>query len=171
MSVEVWKDVVGFEGLYQVSDLGRVRSMDRVIETSNGKKFPVKRRVMKQPTDRNGYPFVGLRRPGKQTVIRTHVMVAKAFLGEPGPGEEVCHNNGDPSDSRLSNLRYDTRSNNLLDCREHGSGRFVSVLRSDGKFYERTNKVEEDGFCRKGVQATCSGRQKTHGGYGWTYGT
>lgn len=109
---EEWRDVVGYEGEYMVSSLGRVRSMP-------GGKRHVK--ILKQGLSGkpgNQYALVGLRGTDSKAV---HVLVAAAFIG-PRPGRlDVCHNNGDRLDNRVENLRYGTRTENALDRNEHGT--------------------------------------------------
>lgn len=68
-----------------------------------------------------GYPLVGLMRDGRQYSRKVHVLVALAFLGPRPEGHDVCHNNGNPADNRVENLRYDTRSANLRDAVRHGT--------------------------------------------------
>ena len=104
MTVEEWKDVVGYEGLYQVSSLGRVK---RLV----GYQCCVER-VLKPGKRRDGYLQVALYRDGKATNKRVHRLVAKAFLGDAPEGYEVNHRNGDKADNRAENLEWVTASEN-----------------------------------------------------------
>ena len=118
---EVWREVVGWEGFYEVSDRGNVRSVDRVITYSNGSTRLQKGKNLKPYLRKNGYTQVGLRRPGAKPVTgRVHQMVMESFVGPPPEGMEVCHNNGDRYDNRLENLRYGTTSENTADQVKHG---------------------------------------------------
>lgn len=117
---EEWRPVVGYEGSYEVSDQGRVRSVDRYRPGYGGLKFN-RGRVLKPVMQRDGRPQVTLRGGEKGASIRVHLLVAEAFLGPRPEGLHVCHFNGDPSDNRLTNLRYDTKSANELDKRRHGT--------------------------------------------------
>lgn len=110
-SQEVWADIPGFERVYQVSNLGNVRSLDRTIYNVHGKKLKLKGRVLKQGTS-CGYKFVNL---GNGHSIKVHVLVALVFLGERPKRMDICHKNGKKDDNRVMNLRYDTRSQNNLD--------------------------------------------------------
>ena len=80
---EEWKDVIGFEDYYEVSNLGRVRSKDRTIIYENGKVVHRKSRVKKPTTDGNYYPRVGLQVRGKLTMKMVHRLVAEAFIPNP----------------------------------------------------------------------------------------
>ncbi len=106
-SNEEWRPVLGYEGLYEVSTEGRVRTLR-------------KGHLMHPHTDRHGYLLAGLSRDGKQRTTRVHHMVLEAFVGPRPEGLVGCHNNGDPSDNRLENLRWDTQRNNNLDAVRHG---------------------------------------------------
>ena len=116
----VWKDIPGFEGLYQVSDTGQVKSLPRVATriTKRGTeiKQPIRERVLKANTNKRGYQYVILRRDGFSVTREIHVLVAAAFLGpRPEGGYQVRHMDGDSLNNSLSNLQYGTRSENQLD--------------------------------------------------------
>lgn len=117
---EEWRAVVGFEGRYEVSNIGRVRSVDTVVYAGRGRTRRARGRVLSlYYGDR--YPKANLKVNGKQRNSYVHILVAAAFLGPCPEGMEVCHNNGDRLDNRPENLRYDTHSANMLDRREHGT--------------------------------------------------
>ena len=115
MSDETWKPVVGFENLYEVSDLGRVRSVDRFIpgrwKTGQNRKG----RVLSLESHYGGYKQVQLCREGTITRKLVHRLVLEAFVGPCPLGLEACHDDDDPANNRLTNLRWDTRSANNRD--------------------------------------------------------
>lgn len=114
---EIWKSVVGYEGRYEVSDLGRVRSLDRVVNGAPGKGTYLKPGVVLRPgAHRQGYRLVSLHDGASRRTYKVHRLVALAFLGPAPDGMEVCHNNSDPADNRAANLRWDTRSGNMQDA-------------------------------------------------------
>ncbi|MGH3971043.1 MAG: NUMOD4 domain-containing protein, partial [Mycobacterium sp.] len=114
--IEVWLPVPGHEG-YEVSNLGRVRSLDRVVVHKDGRRQPWKGRVLQPVFDSKGYPQVGL--PGR-TSARIHRLVSHAFFG-PAPTRQGClHWDDNPTDSRLCQLRYGTQSDNMRDCTRNG---------------------------------------------------
>ena len=121
MSIEEWRPVPGHPG-YEVSSRGRVRSLDRVMEVGSrwGKTvlLPLKGRMLRQATRPSGHRTLGL--TGGQT-RDVHALVLEAFVGPRPDGMEACHNNGDPADNRLENLRWDTRRENALDRIRHGT--------------------------------------------------
>lgn len=116
---EQWRPVVGYEGLYEVSDHGRVRSLDRITRTGNGDRLYRSRFL--EGYISLGYRRVALTRGGKSVHYLVHRLVLEAFVGPCPDGMEGCHNNGDRADARLSNLRWDTRLANIRDKFEHGT--------------------------------------------------
>jgi hypothetical protein len=121
MTQEIWKDIPGYEGLYQVSNHGRVRSLDRVIMCTSAVKgtYPSRKkgRMLRPGPSPSGHLSVVLPRRNTRTV---HDLVLRAFVGSPPDKHECCHNNGNPADNRLENLRWDTRRENIKDKTAHG---------------------------------------------------
>lgn len=114
---EVWKPVVGYEGLYEVSSLGRVRSLPRDTKTGvrGGKVLSLKAK------DKDGYSQIGLCREGSVRIRKVHTMVLEAHVGSRPAGTVGCHNDGDNSNNRLENLRWDTHAANSADKDTHGT--------------------------------------------------
>lgn len=109
---ERWRAVVGYEGRYEVSSEGRVRSLPS--RTGSG-------RILKQ-TLREGYPKVSLSRDGKAKSFAVHRLVAFAFLGEPnGEAQMVLHSDGSQTNNSVENLRWGTASDNVQDAIRHGT--------------------------------------------------
>ena len=121
MNKEIWKDIKGYEGYYEVSDLGRVRSVDREVIHSNGKVVNYKGRILKQNNNRAGRKQVFLYKDGKATNQGVHILVALTFIGERPKGYDVCHIDGDCTNNKLSNIRFDTKSQNRIDYYRQGS--------------------------------------------------
>lgn len=120
MTEEVWRDIPGYEGAYQVSNMGRVKSLPRTTQHP-GKSGsivvqPIKERVLRFGVNTHGYYSVGLRRNGRTDTREVHTLVAAAFLGPRAESDEqIRHLNGDQTDNRAANLAYGTRSQNQLD--------------------------------------------------------
>lgn len=103
---ERWKDVVGYEGLYQVSNLGRVKSKDRIIKYSDGRTVH-RRSFIKRPTYSNGgYPRIGLQVNGKLVMKFVHRLVAEAFIPNPNNYPIVNHKDEDKNNFVASNLEW-----------------------------------------------------------------
>ena len=134
MTEEIWKDSPGYEGRYQASTLGRIRSVERKVWSRNhytGEPFErIIPGVILRPGRfcKAGHVSVILGRgtPGKPV----HQLIMRTFVGEPPEGMEVLHNNGNPTDNRLVNLRYGTRTENILDTYKNG-GRWRKLSIND----------------------------------------
>lgn len=109
---EIWKDVPDYEGYYQVSSLGRVRSCDRFVAHSGGGKRTVRQRVLNQCKDRYGYWNVCLCFNGKPKTVTVHSLVAKAFIGDRLTGDQINHIDGNKDNNSLRNLEYCSPSKN-----------------------------------------------------------
>lgn len=139
---EVWKDIPGYEGRYQVSDQGRVRSVDRLTSVNSGKdgRKSYTRKEKGKLLVPTGERYLGVclgRYPTKQNV---HNLVMLAFVGPCPEGQEVCHNNGNAFDNRLCNLRYDSRSENVRDQVRH-RGRKITLNDVNDIIKARANGV------------------------------
>lgn len=116
---ERWLPVPGREGLYEVSDQGRVRSMDRIITCRNGVKQHYPGKTLTPTLAVTGYYHIDLGRDGVRWLV--HRLVLTAFVGVAPPGAECCHNDGNRANNRLENLRWDTHTANMYDKQRHGT--------------------------------------------------
>ncbi|MEU2013072.1 NUMOD4 motif-containing HNH endonuclease [Nocardia sp. NPDC019302] len=118
---ERWRPVVGWEGLYEVSDQGAVRSLERRVVFSDGRARIQPGRLLGQHRTQSGHLTVRLSLNKSSELRKVHRLVLLAFVGPPPPGTECCHNDGDATNNRVENLRWDTRSANTLDKVAHGN--------------------------------------------------
>jgi len=107
--MEEWRDVVGFEGLYKVSNFGRIQTV------KTGK---IKEQTISKTDNR---PYLSLWKNNKIKVCRPHKLVLEAFVSVRPDGLECCHNDGNPQNNHWSNLRWDTPKNNHADKVRHGT--------------------------------------------------
>ncbi len=115
---ERWLPVPGYEGHYEVSDRGGIRSLDR--RGVDGRRLAGKRmRPWRSP--QTGRDFVSLFRDGERKLFLVYRLVLLAFVGQPRARQICCHNNGDPTDNRLENLHWGTYGDNSRDALEHGA--------------------------------------------------
>ena len=142
-----WRAVVGYEGLYEISSEGGVRSLGRVVKQPH-RLCPYPAKVLKQETlTKRPYKRVSLvDSKGVRKKHLVHTLVLEAFIGPRPAGHEACHNNGDCSDNRVDNLRWDTPSNNTRDKIKHGTHNW---LRSRGgvipdNYYDKENHSESE---------------------------
>lgn len=111
---ETWGPVVGWEGIYEVSDEGRVRSVDRAVKQSNGVTRKFAGKILRQ-TKMGDYLTVGLHHAGREERRTVHRMVLETFVGPRPDGKEACHGDSNGRNNYLSNLRWGTRKENAED--------------------------------------------------------
>lgn len=127
---ERWRPIPGWAGYYEVSDHGRVRSVDRVLTYSGSNALvPHKGRILAPKTGPKGHLYVTLSRQNRDYTYQVRRLVLFTFVGAPPPGFQACHNNRIPDDNRLGNLRWDTQSENMKDVVRHGRHRLSNRTR------------------------------------------
>lgn len=153
---EQWKPVVGFEGLYEVSSRGRVRSLPHSAPGRPGVVMHFAGKVLPGSVNPQGYIEVGLSRDGVRTLRKVHRLVLEAFVGPRPDGTEGCHGDGDPGNNRLTNLRWDTRSANTYDKVRHGTHPMAAKTAckyghpyTDENTYRRKNGARQCRTCRR----------------------
>lgn len=118
---EIWKDIPGYEGLYQVSSLGRVKSLQRYIRYSTGRVQLLPERILKNSQQSTGYYTVGLYDSNhKSKTLSVHRLVATTFLDNPNNLPEVNHSDGDKSNNAVTNLEWCTELYNNHHARKAG---------------------------------------------------
>jgi len=172
--MERWRDVVGYSGLYRVSDLGRVMSVDRVVQRVRFGRVEAVRRKGKVMTPvtygQHGHVAVNLTKDGVKRLVSVSRTVAAAWIGPCPDGQEVRHGAAGSADNSVSNLCYGTKSQNNYDKRRDGTHGGRRVVRSDGaEFINMHVAAEESGCSYQHIWSCCAGRRKTTGGYGWRY--
>ena len=115
--IEIWKPVPGYEGKYEVSSQGRVKSIARF----NSRGYRLGERMLSPIDAGDGHLKVSLYSQAIPTRYYIHSLVLRAFIGEPKDGQVACHNNGVPGDNRIENLRWGTYSDNAQDSLKHGT--------------------------------------------------
>lgn len=119
---EVWKAIPGLEQFYEASTHGRIRSLSRTVRQKTGKQYLQAGRVMKPALGiKNKYFSLRLTNQVETVTRYVHHLVLITFVGPAPEGMEGCHGDGDRANNRISNLRWDTRSNNHADKALHGT--------------------------------------------------
>jgi len=123
ISNEQWLPIPGYEGIYSVSNLGRIRTHKRSVERGNSF-LTVPDKIMKTPSDGKGYAHFNARKEGKTKTLWVHICVAAAFKGKRPEGYDVRHLDGNPANNAIQNLEYGTRVQNINDSIKHGTHLF-----------------------------------------------
>lgn len=176
---EEWRDIAGYEGLYQISNLGRVKSLNRMINGSYGSKKVIKCRMLRPVDNSKGYKCVLLCKDGKKCRTYIHHIVAQAFVANPDKCSEVNHKDEDKSNNRADNLEWCTRRYNVNygTARERITNNMTGPYKSKqvicvetGIVYASSMEAErKTGASHSNIIKCCLGKQKTTGGYHWKY--
>ena len=176
---EIWKTIEGFEGLYEVSNLGRVRSLDRVRKAGYGSTANVKGKILTpQYLKGTKYSVVTLCRneAGKHYLI--HRLVATAFIDNPYNLPEVNHKDENPSNNNVSNLEWCDRkyNNNYGTARDRASrtrGKVVVQYDIEGneisRYWSAREAARQIGKSQAAISRCCLGEYKSAYGYIWKY--
>lgn len=189
--MEIWKDIKGYEGLYQVSNLGNIRSLDTMINCKGAKnidKHLRKGRVLKQIVGTTGYYNINLCKNNKKKFTRVHRLVAQAFIPNLNNLPCINHIDGNKLNNSIENLEWCSYSYNNSEAYRIG----LKVNKYKGKFgkeaqfskplmqyslddefireWENANQVKRElGYCAENIRSVCNGRRKQANGYKWKY--
>ncbi|MCH4169550.1 MAG: NUMOD4 motif-containing HNH endonuclease [Streptococcaceae bacterium] len=168
MEQEKWKDLPGYEGIYQVSNLGNVRtSKDKITFSKLHGERHWKQRILKPKTDKNGYKRVSLWKDGKEKTSLVHRLVAIAFLSKINGKDYINHIDGNPSNNNVANLEWCNHHDNLLHAFKNRLNQspdpIVLFNKLDGKthFFYSKSKASEFLGRNKGYISNCLKRGKT----------
>lgn len=181
--MEIWKDIEGYENLYQVSNLGRIRSCGRICKTKGNSTQEKKAKVLVQEITIHGYCRVRLYdNNGKSKHYATHRLVAAAFIDETDRTKQINHKNEIKTDNRVENLEYCTQKEN---CNYGTRNIRISKINSDNNIWAKAviqkdkngqiikrypSRLEASrvtGIDTGHIAKCCIGKRKSAGGYVW----
>lgn len=182
---EIWKDIKGYEGWYQVSNLGRIKSLARTFVRKNGTSFKVRERILKCALDHGGYPYVTLIKLKERYNKSIHRLVAQAFIPNPENKPHIDHIDANPKNPMANNLRWVTVGENSLNpitMKRRMSGNSPigkglnakpvigkSIATNDVLFFNKVKDVVTKGFDPSAVSACALGKALSHKGYTWSF--
>ena len=184
--MENWKDIKGYEGFYQVSNLGRVRSLERDVYFPNGTvNRHIEEKILVPNLDRYGYQYVALYLNGKAKSIKVHRLVAEAFLQNTENKPQVNHKNEVKTDNFVENLEWCDNKYNAIygtkierqkqtfkdNCKSGKIKRVKKVFCVElNKTFDYAKSAEEElGVCEQSIRACCRHEKNTAGGFHWRY--
>lgn len=176
--MEIWKDIVGYEGLYEVSSFGNVRSVDRTVfcNGKGGYTRKLKGQMIKIQKGNNGYLSVVLSKDGKIKRYLVHRLVAEAFIPNPEGKETVNHKDEDRYNNCVDNLEWMTKQDNC----NYGTrnirvgqkqGKPVECIETGEVFFSGVEAQRQTGIHCNQINGVCNGRKSyyTAGGYHWKF--
>ena len=175
---EIWKDKKDYEGLYQVSNLGRAKSLDRYIKGKGHSLQFKKGRILKQTKDRYGYLQVTLCKNNIKKEYKVHRLVAEAFIDNPDNLSQVNHRDENKLNNNVDNLEWcDAKynSNYGTGIERRAKSRQIPIIQYtlDGEFVREWDSAiqaeREGGFSNSHIIAVCKGKRPHHKGYIWRY--
>ena len=176
--IEIWKTAVSdgelYEGLYKVSNLGKILSLNYRNTGKPG--------LMNPGTDKDGYLQVSLRKNGETKTCYVHRLIAQTFIPNPENKPEINHIDEDKTNNRVDNLEWKCHKDNInhgthnersAKTRTNGKlSKRVLQLSLDGELireWESTQECGRNGFCQGAVSECCQGKRKTHKGFRFMY--
>lgn len=183
--IEIWKPVKGYEDSYEVSSLGRVKSLSRYSFGEGRQHRKLTEKILKQSPDGKGYLMVWLYNCGKRKTEKVHKLVALSFIENPLHLPEIDHKNANKKDNRVENLRWVTGSQNCNNplalvknsvshyAEKNGNARAVVQYTRNGEKIREWKCLADAERCvgvnHSKISLVCTGKRKSAGGYIWKY--
>lgn len=187
---EIWKDIKGFENRYQISNLGRVKSLKRKVKKGKNSFRTIEERILRPRIDKKyGYQIISLRIHPQKYFLSIHRLVAETFIPNPNNYPCVNHKDNNPSNNCVNNLEWCTQSYNVQYAYKHGNAKPTAGCFKKGNIPHNRRKInqysKDDEFLKtfKSIRAAAksvntvesnigqclSGKTKTAKGYIWRY--
>lgn len=190
--MELWKDIKGYEGMYQVSNEGRVKSLDRKVKQRGGGTQNKKGQLIVESMNHKGYKLTGITKENKNRTFATHRLVAEHFIENNNEKLQVNHIDGNKTNNHVDNLEWVTASENMRHafdtglksvCKEHLkmitkkankiNQKKVDQLTKDGEYIKSFDSImeasEHVNINYRGISDCVNGNQITSAGYKWRF--
>lgn len=181
---EIWKDIKDFEGLYQISNLGKVKSLPRYVKNIHGQRI-VKEKILKNQINKKGYYSVVLRKNNKSYTKEIHRLIGIAFIENKNNYSCINHIDGNKLNNKLDNLEWCSYKHNINEAYRLGLNRYTNLINFKNlpkkvlQFDKNNNFINEFESIRKASKITnvcynsiwlnCCGKQRYAGGYTWKF--
>lgn len=190
--MEIWKPILDWEGLYEVSNKGRFRSLPKQIIRNNGRVQTFKGKILHPSLDKEGYVQISVAHEGRTIKKKGHRVVAESFIGRIPDNMEINHINGVKNDNRVENLEIVTKSENISHAysildRDNGACKLqkkICKYSIKPRKSQKSPAIKDElldtldginfasrntGIIVSSIQACLKGKQKTAGGFIWEY--
>ena len=182
---EIWKDIKDFEGLYQISNLCRVKSLKRYVNGKNKNNKVIKEKILKNQINKKGYYSVVLRKNNKSFTKEIHRLIATAFIENNNDYPCINHIDGNKLNNKLDNLEWCTYKHNIREAYRLGLNKYTNLINfknlpkkvlqfdKNNNFIKEFNSIREasriTNVCYNSIWLNCCGKQKYAGNYTWKY--
>lgn len=167
---EIWKDIKNYEGLYQISNKGKVKSLERKVKGKNGSYNTVKEKILKPGKNKIGYMIVVLSKDRKKKNYYLHRLVAEAFLNNPYNLQEINHLDEDKTNNNVNNLEWSTHIHNInFGTRTERTSKKIICIETGIEYQSIMEIQRKFGFNKSSISACCRGKIKTAGKLHWKY--
>ena len=186
---EIWKDIKGFEGRYQVSNLGRIKSLSRIVSTGRNGYRKIKECILVPRNSTNNYQKISIRIYPKRYWFDVHRLVAEAFIPNPDKLPIINHKDNNPTNNRVDNLEWCNQSHNIKYAYTYGNAKPTSGCFKKGCIPHNRRKIKQYNknmqlinsyisikqasdythIARTSINNCLSNRSKTAGGFVWEY--
>ena len=175
---EIWKDIEGYEGLYQISNFGRVKSLDRYVKSRWGNYRLLNGKLIKGYKNKNGYCLITLWNKQISKTYLLHRLVAETFLSNPDNLPQINHKDENKSNNQVENLewctaKYNSNYGTHVERSTAPKRKTVYQYSIDGQFIREWSSSMEIqrqlSFSQAHITDCCNGKRKTAYGYKWSY--
>ena len=169
MNKEIYKPIKGYEGYYEISNLGNVKSLQRTIEREGGSTMVLTERVLKPNLTTAGYYHIGLRKGGKRKAYTIHRLIATTFIDNPEGLPQVNHIDEDKTNNRIDNLEWCTAKYNM----NYSLAKTVYQYTLSGELVKEwdsaTTACKDGKYTAPNITNVCNGTYSHHKGYKWSH--